>query len=173
MTAQKGHFDDMADSDLDAVAIKDPTEAIRRRALIDASHLRVGFENLIKEIGEQLKRYTPEQIAKSKLLTKRQKRLAFYELCLKDFDYRSTNNIRKAKRKTYLLGYGCPVCGCTVRVTQKWLDLGTPPCFNEECDRKGKPMEPSEKVDAPIFSPEETKKMLEEMQRDHEEGLNY
>lgn len=31
-------------------------------------------------------------------------------------------------KKTYLVKAECPCCGYTVRVTQKWLDLGSPIC---------------------------------------------
>jgi hypothetical protein len=115
------------------------SDASKRRA-IDSTHIRAGFETLIFESKETLKRYSPEQIAKSKILSRRKSRLEFYELCIKDFDYRFGNNVRKAKRKTYLLGMVC-TCGYLVRVTQKWLDVAAPTCPNPDCPSMGKPMQ--------------------------------
>lgn len=45
------------------------------------------------------------------------------------------------KQTTRLLKAECGLCGCTVRVTQKWLDTGTPACFNGECSGHGELME--------------------------------
>lgn len=114
------------------------SQTINRRA-VDSAHLRAGFESLIADSRDTLKRYTPAQIAKSKILTRRQSRLAFYVQCLQDFDYRVGNNVRKAKRKTYLLGVTC-TCGYTVRITRKWLDVAAPTCPNPDCDNVGKPL---------------------------------
>lgn len=138
------------------------------RRKVDAALLTQGFSALMQDTRETLSRYSAEQIARSKILSKRKARLAFYEQCLRDFDVAVANNIRKAKRKTYLLGMCCTLCGCTIRVTQKWLDTGTPKCFNVECSEVGHDMVPlADTVQAE--APQELAEALEEMRTEFEQ----
>lgn len=137
------------------------------RRLIDAALLRHGFEKLIQDTYAALKRYTPEQIDKSKVLTARKTRLSFYEECLKDFDVRTANNIRTAKRKTYLIGVYCPACTYTARVTRKWLDVAPLACPNPDCELKGEPMEESEVVKARDETAAELADTLQTFEAEH------
>lgn len=139
------------------------------RRVVDSALLTQGFSALIQDSREVLKRYSPEQIARSKTLSKRKARLAFYKKCLRDYDIAVKNNQRKAKRKTYLLGVACVGCTYTVRVTRKWLDVAAPTCPNPDCMDFGKPMQEMESMPSAPENAPELAETLETMREEFEQ----